>query len=342
MEETEKVTRQLYLDDLPPEILERIFLFVSTDPTVLKAISQVCPLFLDVVLKVPVQVHIPLTEPQLSWLVDNAIPVRSLTNREIAAYVGDQILALNLRGLVVARLVGYDYQSKKCEVTPHYLQILQFIRRRCPLVKRLDLNVDLIRYRGDFRFADLITSFAKLTHLSIHFSAHIELNQRILNSDDAQNLIDTVVQDLPSLKTLNIFICPPRRFHLASETLQELGIFKSDSIEVTHLALPALRKLRIHESTVELFRKILADRETSGSQIHKNLLSIIYDGCPNLQVLNGQRLPGSPRLGRRDWTRLVNKALIRQYRHALAVEELLQHRVRRRAGFEGRFEGTDQ
>jgi len=254
--------------------------------------------------------------------------VRSLTNREIAAYVADQIIALNLRGLCVARLVGYDYQSKKCEVTPHYLQILQFIRRRCLLLKRLDLNVDLIRHRGCFRFADLITSFANLTQLSIHFSAHIELNQRILNSDDAQNLIDIVVRDLPKLKILNVFICPPRKFHLASPTLEELGIFKSDSIEVTHLALPALRKLRIHESTVELFRKILADRETSGSQIHRNLLSIIYDGCPNLQVLNGQRLPGTPRLGRRDWTRLVNKALIRQYRHALAVEELLQHRVR--------------
>ena len=82
-------------------------------------------------------------------------------------------------------------------------------------VHRLDLNVDLVRVNRQgggscFRFADLITSFRALTHLSLHFSAHIELSQRILNSDDAQNLIDTVVTELPRLRTLNIFICPPR------------------------------------------------------------------------------------------------------------------------------------
>lgn len=323
----EEQSDQLYLTDLPPEILERIFQYISTDSSSLKTLSLVCQLFHRVALKVPVPVQIPLSEPQLTWLVENNIPVRTLTNREIATYVADQIVALNLRGLRIARLVGYDYQSKKCEVTPHYLQILQCIKRRSQLLKRLDLNVDLIRLRGNYRFAEIITSFTKLTHLSLHFSAHIELNQRILNSDDAQNLIDTVVKELPRLKTLNIFICPPRKFHLSSSTLEELGIFKSDSIEITGLTLPLLRKLRIHESTVELFRKILADRETSGSHIHKNLLSIIYDGCPNLQVLNGQHLPsrqlGFPHLERREWTRLVNKALIRQYRRALAVEELL-------------------
>ena len=46
------------------------------------------------------------------------------------AYVSDQIVSLNLRGLRVARLVGYDYQSKKCEVTLLYWQILQCVRRR--------------------------------------------------------------------------------------------------------------------------------------------------------------------------------------------------------------------
>ena len=75
-----------------------------------------------------------------------------------------------------------------------------------------------------------------------------------------------------------------RKFHLSSETLEELGIFKSDSIEITGFRLPILRKLRIHENTVELFRKILADRQTSGSHAHRNLLSLSYDGCPNLQV----------------------------------------------------------
>ena len=84
---------RLSITDIPPEILERIFQFISSDVGVLRTVSQVCPLFYRVVLKVPVSVQIPLSEAQLRWLADpgRCIPVRSLANREIAAYVSDQV-----------------------------------------------------------------------------------------------------------------------------------------------------------------------------------------------------------------------------------------------------------
>ena len=118
------------ITDLPPEVLERIFLFLSSDIELLRRLSEVCSLFLTVAVSVPVNVHIPLKEDDLSWLRTYRVPVRSLVNCEIAAFVSDQIFSLNLSRLQVAKLVGYDYQSKKCEVTPHYWQILQCVRRR--------------------------------------------------------------------------------------------------------------------------------------------------------------------------------------------------------------------
>merc|ERR1712037_956962 len=97
------------------------------------------------------------------------------------------------------------------------------------------------------RFVDLLCSFQCLRVLAIHFSAHIELNQRILNSEDAQELLDNVLKRIPTLATLHIFIWPLRRLRVSSTSLREFG-----------LLLPALKKISLHGSTTELFRKILA------------------------------------------------------------------------------------
>jgi len=184
--------------------------------------------------------------------------------------------------------------------------------------------VDLSRGRRFFKFAEIITQFSRLRSLSIHFSAHIELNQRILNSEDAQNFIDIILANLSSLRTFNIYICPPRKLRIFSNTLQEFGVFKSDSVEITKLSLPNLTRLHIHESTADLFRKIMSDRETGGNNLHRNLLGIIHDGCPRIRVFNQLRIPAelcsgsTSRPDKKEWTRLVNKALVRQYR--LVVE----------------------
>ena len=306
------------ITDLPPEVLERIFLFLSSDIELLRSLSEVCSQFLAVVAKVPVSVHIPLKEDDLAWLRSYRVPVRSLVNCEIAAYVSDQIFSLNLSRLRVAKLVGYDYQSKKCEVTPQYWKTVCLICHKArDSLRRFDLNVDLSRGKISYRFAEILTKFQNLRSLSIHFSAHIELNQRILNTKDSQILIDTLLSNLPNLKTFNIFICPPRTLQVSSRNLQELGIFKSDAIEIRKLYLPSLRKLSLHENTVELFRKISADQESAGANLHKDLLSVIYEGCPNIRTINrvrlGPELSPWPRLERRLWTRLVNRALVRRY-----------------------------
>jgi len=316
----------LTLTALPPELLEKIFLHLSHDLRCLRNLAEVCTTFHQVICRVPVKVQIPLCDSDLSWLQQHNIPVRHLANREIAAFVGDQILGLNLGLCRVARLVGYDYQSRRCEVTPHYLALLHCLARRATTsLRRLELNVDLIRSRRSFRFTEILASFRNLCSLSIHFSAHIELNQRILNSDDAQKFLDQVLANLTSLTTLHIFICPSRRLRLSSPSLKELGVYKSDGVEVARFHLPALERLSLHGSTADLFRKILADRETGGQAMHRNLLAVVYDGCPKLRVLNNLQLssilvgPGRP--GRREWAGQVNRALVRQYRRQLLAGE---------------------
>ena len=84
------------ISDLPPEVLERIFLFLSSDIETLRSLSLVNSQFQTLATKVPVSVSIPLHEDDLSWLKTFQVPVRSLSNCEIAAYVSDQIFSLNL------------------------------------------------------------------------------------------------------------------------------------------------------------------------------------------------------------------------------------------------------
>ena len=301
----------LSLSTLPPEVLEHIFGYLAHDITALRNVSAVTTLFrhivcrvriynklicllgIDHTFQVGVTVDIPLSQENLGWLRQFNVPVFQLNNCEISAFVGDQILGLNLRNCKGACLVGYDYQSRRCEVTPHYLNIIRaLVLDASHSLKKLELNVDLVRgRRNHFRFADLISSFRCLQALVIHFSAHIELNQRILNNQDAQELLDSVLKSLPTLATLHIFIWPLRRLRISSPSLREFGLHKCDGVEVTNLALPSLKKLSLHGSTTNLFNKILADRKTGGPKMHRNLLSVIFDGCPNLIMFNSLRLP---------------------------------------------------
>jgi len=309
------------LTSLPPEILEKIFHHVSSDISTCRSLSATCTTLHAVIVRVPVLVTIPVQDDDLRWLRENNVPIRYLYNCEIAAYVSDQIFALNLSQLRVAKLVGYDYQSRKCEVTQAYLLIVERIRRKARhCLRRLELNVDISRGRRSFRFAELLPQFVKLKSLSIHFSASIELNQRILNNDDSQIMIDTILSNLPNLRIFNIYINPQRKLQIKSRQLKELGIYKSDSI-ITKLDLPCLLKLNLHENTVTLFRKIINDREVGGKHLHRDLLAIIYDGCPSLQSINHLRL--SPQLcskyrpDKETWTRHVNSLLVQQYKQLL-------------------------
>ena len=316
------------ITDLPPEVLETILLFLSSDIKTLRSLSLVNTQFQTLATKVPVSVSIPLQAEDLRWLKTSQVPVRSLSNCEIAAYVSDQIFSLNLSRLREARLVGSDYQSRRCEVTSHYLRTVDTVCRRARRsLLSLHLNVDLSKGRRSFRFAEILTQLRSLKSLSIHFSAHIELNQRILQSDDTQLMIDVLLSNLPSLRIFNIYICPPRSLRISSRHLQEVGIYKSDAIQITKLELPSLRKLNIQENVVELFRKILADKETAGRNFHENLLSVIYEGCPNIRTINrvilGPELRTFPRPERKVWTKTVNRLLVRRYK--LELEHMSSH-----------------
>ena len=131
------------LTSLPPEILEKIFHHVSSDISTCRSLSATCTTLHAVIVRVPVLVTIPVQDDDLRWLRENNVPIRYLYNCEIAAYVSDQIFAPNLSQLWVAKLVGYDYQSRKCEVTQAYLLIVERIRRKARhCLRRLELNVD--------------------------------------------------------------------------------------------------------------------------------------------------------------------------------------------------------
>ena len=125
------------ISDLPPEVLERILLFLSSDIETLRSLSLVNSQFQTLASKVPVSVSIPLQEDDLRWLKTFQVPVRSLSNCEIAAYVSDQIFSLNLCRLKVASLVGSDYQSRRCEVTTHYLKTVETVCRSGELHSKL-------------------------------------------------------------------------------------------------------------------------------------------------------------------------------------------------------------
>jgi len=328
-------TSNITLTDLPPEILVKIFSYLSSefhsdgrcesDLCALRGLAEICTVFSNISVQIPVSVKIPIPAESLSWLMTNRVPVHQLNNREITAYVEDHIYGLNLAQLKTCKLVGYDYQSRKCEVTPHYLGVVRYVTGKSRAVlKRLELNVDLIRGARHFRFAEILCSYQRLQSLSVHFSAHIELSQRITNTDEAQHFIDTVLKCLPTLKKFYIFICPPRKLRISSENLLEFGIFKSDSVEIVGLDLPRVKKLHLHESVIDLLRKVLQDREAEGEDLHRNLLSLIYEGCPNLLSFNeiklSEDLCGPERLGKREWSKSVNSALVKRFKEVLEAE----------------------
>jgi len=269
------------LQNLPPEILEKIFKFFASNIKQLKHLSDTCRKFADVIRKIHIRVSIPLEEELIRWLHTTSLRLHSLTNKEIAAYIQDQIGPLNIDTLKTARLVSFDYQSRKCEVTRHYWMLLLHFSRHCSVsLRRLELNADLAPGIKLFRFADLITSFKNLQRLCIHFSAHIELNQRILHSNDAQKLIDVILAELPHLKVLNIYTFPPVRISLESPGLIEFGLFKSELTSIVQLKTPALRRLNVGED----FKKLLLsnlhqERLTSYSSVHRTLLPVVYSGA---------------------------------------------------------------
>ena len=109
------------VQELPPEILEKILLLLRPDLERVVELASVCKLFRVAALNIPVTVHIPVPDDTLDILSVNAIPVASLVNRAPAMFVGDQIRALNLRRLNSAEIDAADYLTNRGELSPHYV-----------------------------------------------------------------------------------------------------------------------------------------------------------------------------------------------------------------------------
>ena len=66
-----------------------------------------------ITLQLCVAVQVPLCESLLGWLCELDLALVSLANREIAAYVHDQITPLNLTRLRAAKLVRQGYRLQR-------------------------------------------------------------------------------------------------------------------------------------------------------------------------------------------------------------------------------------
>ena len=109
------------IQDLPPEILERILLILRPDLERVVGLASVCKVFRVAAFSIPVTVHIPVPDDSLKILASNAIPVGTLVNRAPAMFVGDQIRALNLHRLKSAEIDASDYLTNRGELSPHYV-----------------------------------------------------------------------------------------------------------------------------------------------------------------------------------------------------------------------------
>jgi hypothetical protein len=302
---------------LPPELLESILRLVRPDLGELLALAQVCSSFRRAAFNVPVALHIPISDGRLKLMANRQIPVSSLCNREHVMFIKYQILQLNVRRLEYAELVSNDYVRNKCELCPHFIEVLHYIMKHsASSLRSLIVNLDLVRNRaGELRSAVIVCTFKNLTFLSITFTNRLELQQRILRQNQAQVLIRTITDNLKKLATLYIHYCPTDELIIHSESLVRLHIYRSDFVAIKELRAPKLQKLMFQSSLLEFFNQARRQSE-EGKSLHKDIFKILYDGCPQLESFNTVEI-GCLRehnLSREEWCYYALKLCLKKYR----------------------------
>lgn len=308
--------------DLPPELLELILSYERPDLARIVSLSSVCRQFRRPALNLLIPLQIPVSDPILSILSSHCVPIHTLASRSPAMFVKYQILELNLDRLRSADLLANDYltERRRDELSPHYLQILQHLSS-CPAtssLRQLLLNVDLVQspHDGSFRCLDLVSSFTQLTFLSLSFTQHIELQQRVLQRNDAQYVIKKLTERLKKLKSLYVISCPTDKLVIRSESLERLHIYRSEFAAISELRTPRLRRLMFHESLNAFFHKIQGDYHSKkGASLHRGLFGILYDGCPGLESFNTVDVRGlrDANTSREDWSRYMFMRTWRKY-----------------------------
>ena len=139
------------------------------------------------------------------------------------------------------------------------------------------LNVDLSTAEtttaetSTFKCAQLLSQFKNLRFLSLHFTAHIELHEKIKSSLSSQRFIQTqfidlILEHLPRLKTLYFYSCPVQKLSIRSNSLEKLSIYKSEFVEIESLYTPRLQVLMFHEGLAGYFKKVKENKD-AGIQV---------------------------------------------------------------------------
>lgn len=188
------------------------------------------------------------------------------------------------------------------------------------------LNVDLSIEEGTaetscFKCAQLLSQFKNLTFLSLHFTGHIELQEKIKSSLSSQQLIQTqfidcILEQLPKLKTLYIYSCPVQKLAIRSSSLEKLSIYKSEFVQIESLYAPRLQVLMFHEGLAGYFKKVAENKE-AGIQANSelDLFKVIHDGCPRIEYFNSVQLGilRPHQLQREDWCHYALRLCVKKY-----------------------------
>ena len=168
-----------------------------------------------------------------------------------------------------------------------------------------------------YRCADFICSFKNLTYLAMHFTPQIELQQRILGTNCAQDIISQITSSLVRLKTLYIFVCPIQNLKITSNSLEKVCIYKSEFVDIKEMNTPKLKTLMFHNGLAEFFRKAREDREMGVKYLNGGLFKVIYNGCPQLDFFNSVYVGilRKHNLSQKEWSHYAMKLCVRKYQY---------------------------
>ena len=178
-------------------------------------------------------------------------------------------------------------------------------------------NSNSSKFHIHYRCADFICSFKNLTYLAMHFTPQIELQQRILGTNHAQNLISQITASLFRLKTMYVFACPIQNLKISSNSLEKLCIYKSEFVDIKEMKTPKLKSLMFHNGLAEFFRTAREDRERGVRYLHGGLFRVIYNGCPQLDFFNSVYVGilRKHNLSQKEWSHYAMKLCVRKYQY---------------------------
>ena len=102
------------------------------------------------------------------------------------------------------------------------------------------------RYRSTYLCAKWISQFKNLILLSIHFTAQIELQEKIQTSKNSQsniqqNFIQFILNNLLKLRKFYLNSCPVQDLKMESQSLEKFCLYRSEFVSIKTLKTPKLR-----------------------------------------------------------------------------------------------------